>query len=523
MVDEQNIAALDAIYQTIPDYFLRIDRHGRILDLKTGNPEPLIANKDKLIGLSIAEAIKPSNNIWAETIKLVLDTGVMQQFEFDLNTTSKTGFFECRMLRFSADEVIALIRDIEERKKTESDLSRRMELERLERMKFEKFVSEGQERLNGILNSIDDAVWALNMETRQLLYLNPASERVYGRTPIEFYANPNLWFDAAHPDDVKLIENWSQIVEEKGAGEFEFRILRPDDQIKWVRLRLWASQGGTGAIARIDGIVTDITEKKLAEKAIKEAREKEVQIAGNIQKMLLIGQPPKGLIGAEVASLTIPSEGIDGDFYDFIVHRNTCFDVIIGDVMGKGIPAALVGAGTKSEFLRALGSQFALSEGRVIPSPTSLTNMVNADLTQQLISLGKFVTLCFARFHLDEKRIVFIDCGHSKTIHYRNETHDYVLLEQESCPLGFSEEENYLESTSNFGKNDVFFFYSDGITEARDLNDNFFGVERLAEAIIELNQLDPDEIIKGIYKKVVDFSGNAKFDDDFTCVVVKIT
>ena len=99
--------------------------------------------------------------------------------------------------------------------------------------------------------------------------------------------------------------------------------------------------------------------------ALAEARRREVEIGARIQQTLLFGQLPTDLNGVEVAALTIPSQQIDGDFYDFFQHTRQCLDVIVGDVMGKGVPAALFGAAIKSHFLRALSQLLSFQLDRI--------------------------------------------------------------------------------------------------------------------------------------------------------------
>ena len=79
-----------------------------------------------------------------------------------------------------------------------------------------------------------------------------------------------------------------------------------------------------------------------------QAHQREVEIGARIQQTLLLGQPPVDMPGAQIAALTIPSQPVDGDFYDFFQYNAQCLDIIVGDVMGKGVPAALLGAAIKS-------------------------------------------------------------------------------------------------------------------------------------------------------------------------------
>ncbi len=121
--------------------------------------------------------------------------------------------------------------------------------------------------------------------------------------------------------------------------------------------------------------------------------------------MLLLTQPPTDVAGLQVAALTIPSQRIDGDFYDFFKHENQCLDVIVADVMGKGIPAALLAAATKSNFLEALCHLMAMSqERRSLPEPKEIVTLAHADMVRQLIDLESFVTVSYARFDLARRQ-----------------------------------------------------------------------------------------------------------------------
>jgi serine phosphatase RsbU (regulator of sigma subunit) len=141
------------------------------------------------------------------------------------------------------------------------------------------------------------------------------------------------------------------------------------------------------------GIVHDLSEQKKTELALAKSREREGKVGGRIQQALLFGQPPRDMMGLEVAALTIPSQSIDGDFIDFYRNDDMCVDILIGDVMGKGVLAALVGAGTKTNFLRALNK---LVTGTRLPRPVSIVGAVDSILTPQLMELETFVTLLYA-------------------------------------------------------------------------------------------------------------------------------
>jgi sigma-B regulation protein RsbU (phosphoserine phosphatase) len=269
-------------------------------------------------------------------------------------------------------------------------------------------------------------------------------------------------------------------------------------------------------------LANEIAERKRAEEQLVQAHEQEVEIGFKIQQMLLFDQPPRDLPGARVAALTIPSQTIDGDFCDFFKHSDCCLDVIVGDVMGKGIPAALMGAATKSHFLQALCRLIALSPSGKLPEPKEIVTLAHAEVVRQLINLESFVTVCYARFDLERRQVDLVDCGHTTTVHYRHSTKACTLVQGDNMPLGVSEGEIFEQITVPFEPGDVLLFYSDGLTETRDDTGELFGVERLAACVQTHSQLEPEELIDQIRLAVVAFSNSERFGDDLTCVAVKL-
>jgi sigma-B regulation protein RsbU (phosphoserine phosphatase) len=224
-----------------------------------------------------------------------------------------------------------------------------------------------------------------------------------------------------------------------------------------------------------------------------------------------------------VAALTIPSQQIDGDFYDFYQHSDTCLDVVVGDVMGKGVPAALLGAALKSHFLRALNHLIASVDRGQLPEPEDIVALVHRDITRQFIGLESFATLCYARFDLEKHQVAVVDCGHTKTVHFQHHAGTCEMLQGAHAPLGVSEQEIYQQVSFPFAVGDLFVFYSDGVTEAQNEAGEFFGVDRLVELIRANSRLTPEEVVDRVRRAVIAFSHAEAFADDVTCVAVKIT
>jgi sigma-B regulation protein RsbU (phosphoserine phosphatase) len=280
--------------------------------------------------------------------------------------------------------------------------------------------------------------------------------------------------------------------------------------------------GADGTPKYLVGISEDITERKRAQEELARAREQEVEIGFKIQQTLLLDQPPRDVPGVRVAALTIPSQRIDGDFYDFFKHRDDCLDVIVGDVMGKGIPAALLGAATKSHFLQALSRLISLSEPGTLPEPKDIVTLAHSEVARQLIELESFVTVCYARFDLEKRTVDFVDCGHTTTIHFRAKTGTCAMLQGQNLPLGVSEREIHEQIHVALDSGDVLLFYSDGLTETRNGAGELFGIERLAECVRINGRLEPEELVDRIRQAAVAFSNSETFGDDLTCVAVRI-
>ena len=279
----------------------------------------------------------------------------------------------------------------------------------------------------------------------------------------------------------------------------------------------------TAALSRANtALEHEITERKQTESALAEAQEQEVTIASRIQQTLLLGRPLDSIPGLQMATLTIPSQHIDGDFYDCIKHTDHCVDILIGDVMGKGVPAALVAAALKSQFLRAFGQLALASAQSMLPSPAALVNAMHAEVTEQLIAVESFATLCLARFEVAQRRMTFVDCGHTRTMHFRRHTGTCQPLQGINVPLGFSPQEVYTESVIDFDAGDLFVFYSDGITETPNAAGELFGEDRLAEIIDTHSHMSPDVLIDTIHQAVMAFSPTGRSTDDVTCLVLSM-
>ncbi|MCT7992266.1 PAS domain S-box protein [Laspinema olomoucense] len=192
----------------------------------------------------------------------------------------------------NSSDYVGTIADITERKRMEEALQQandeletrvqnrtfelRQALEQLQRESLErKLVAEAlhqsQERLNGILQSIDDVVWSISGTRSEVLYLSPAVETIYQRPSLAFFENFNLWQEVIYPQDRSVVDLAFQSSLETGMTDVEYRIVRPSGEVRWLRQRTRLVRDRDGNPLRIDGIASDITDRKQAEAQLRKS------------------------------------------------------------------------------------------------------------------------------------------------------------------------------------------------------------------------------------------------------------
>ena len=261
-------------------------------------------------------------------------------------------------------------------------------------------------------------------------------------------------------------------------------------------------------------------ELRARNQSLAEARAHEVEIGAHIQRTLLTGAHDLDFPSLVVGARALPSQEIDGDFFDFLQLHENCLDVVIGDVMGKGVPAALLGAATKSQLLRAICELLASrgSAARV----DEIISAVHRQATPRLIGIDSFVTLCYARFDLQNASVSLVDCGHTGTVRYNPRTGTSSVLKGDNMPIGFSEKESYEAFTSPIEEGDLFFFYSDGLSETTNPQGTMFGEDRLIGMIKNYTEEGPDALVDRICNTVRTFAAPGEPQDDLTCLAVEV-
>ncbi|MGL1933071.1 MAG: SpoIIE family protein phosphatase [Desulfotalea sp.] len=389
-----------------------------------------------------------------------------------------------------------------------------------------------EEQFRTITEMANDAVIMTN-EEEELIFWNRAAKIIFGYSADEVLGKKPYLFLVPEQYRKKYLLFRENVLKKENAKESRGIVkkgiaLRKDGHE--IPVELSSSIAYIQEKPHFISIIRDISKQVKDENARKRYKKLQSNLEAKIGKTLLQTDAPKMLNGVDIASLSIPSKHLDGDFTDFVVYGKGKFDILIADVMGKGLQAALVGAGIKASFLKVLSQH----DCTVTPRPNcpksvagahllgSVVADVHAMTVSGLMNIETFATLCFSRFNLEKKIMAYVDCGHTKTIHYQASLGKCCLLDGDNFPLGVVEHESYHARVVPFQSGDIFLYYSDGISEAETEEGAQFGIKRLVEVVTTHCNYSSSVIIEKIKNIVREFTGKHQFDDDFTCIAVKI-
>jgi sigma-B regulation protein RsbU (phosphoserine phosphatase) len=242
---------------------------------------------------------------------------------------------------------------------------------------------------------------------------------------------------------------------------------------------------------------------------IKERLEKELAIARQIQESILPDNIPQ-LEGFDIAALSIPARAVGGDYYDFIPINRHRFGLVIGDACDKGIPAAL--------FINLTNSLVHVEASRN-PSPEATLQQVNQHLLEMSHS-GMFVTLLYGILDISG-RFDYCRAGHPHPLLFDKNLHQIKTSYNSGTALGIFDEIELDAQTVTIPQGGLLVIFSDGLSEALDVNDNQYSVDRLAKELSIVCHLSASQICAELWKRVQEFVGEEPQSDDFTLIVIK--
>jgi phosphoserine phosphatase RsbU/P len=249
-----------------------------------------------------------------------------------------------------------------------------------------------------------------------------------------------------------------------------------------------------------------------------EARmEKELHFAKRVQAALLPAQLPKKLKGVDIAASFASARELGGDFYDFLVPDSNTLIVALGDVSGKGVPAALYSV-FAGELVR--GRTF---RRRFMPeqsTPKAVLESINTILHERQLE-EYYCTLCYVVFDLKRRTVTLSNSGVPYPI--RATADGVAQIESPGVPLGSFYGTTYDEIVMPLGHDDVFVFCSDGASEAMNSRNEEFTSPEIIKVVEASRSLPAREIVHNIINAVEDHRAGAPPNDDMTVVVVRFS
>ena len=237
--------------------------------------------------------------------------------------------------------------------------------------------------------------------------------------------------------------------------------------------------------------------------------ERDLALARELQFRLLPQAPPH-LANLEVAAKFSPARAIGGDLYDFVDYSLSRFAMVIGDVSGKGAPAAIYAA---------LVSGILRSHAPIEPGPAEMLSAVNFSLGERRIE-GQFVSIIFALWDDSNLTLQVANSGLPRPLY----CHDgkIEVIEATGLPLGLFDDADYDEFTFHANPGDMFVFFSDGILDARNQAGDMFGRRRVEEIVAKSCEFSADWVVDSLFKAVAEHAAGVETFDDQTVVAIKV-
>jgi phosphoserine phosphatase RsbU/P len=274
------------------------------------------------------------------------------------------------------------------------------------------------------------------------------------------------------------------------------------NDLEKIRLSLSASES-----------IAKILKEANAELQKKQIRyENEISIAADIQKKLLPQKLPEDT-GLRISALNIMARSVGGDYYDFLKNKQDQLTMVIGDSMGKGIPAALL-----MTTIRAVWQSWSMSG---FESPGEILHKINQTVYPDLNTIESFMTMFCALYNPDTSNFKYCNAGHNYPILRHANEPKCIQLEVGGMPIGMFPDTEFHSAEVKLNENDIVVMYTDGVTEAQNKDNVEFGFDRLCELIDQIYDLEPDEITKKIMSEIINHTGSSSLADDVTIVVLK--
>jgi serine phosphatase RsbU (regulator of sigma subunit) len=254
-----------------------------------------------------------------------------------------------------------------------------------------------------------------------------------------------------------------------------------------------------------------IEQREALAKTVQQQRDdllQDVELAAEVQRLFLSAGKP-AIAGLEIAGRMQPARGLSGDYYDYIPIDAHTVQIVIADVAGKGVPAALLMSAT------AAAMQLEANHDR---NMLDIVERLNTGIHS--VSDGeRYVTLLLAKIDTHKRALRYVNCAHNPAFLFRAQT-GLTRMNSSCPPIGISPEEICELASENLMAGDVLVLYTDGVTEAENRLGEQFGMERLSATVLRGSSLSAEDLTTNICNAGADFCAH-DFNDDVTILAVK--
>ena len=238
---------------------------------------------------------------------------------------------------------------------------------------------------------------------------------------------------------------------------------------------------------------------------------RELESARNIQQGLLPKEFPK-VHGIQIGARTISTYEVSGDYYDFVNTDHENLGIVIGDVMGKGVPAAM---------LMAMARTVTRSIARHDLAPNVVLSEINGALYDDLAPTGMFLTMFYTLYNPQQKALLYSSAGHNPPVVLGRKSGKIEFLQCRGVYIGGRANLTYKLQTRKLESGDIVVFYTDGLLDAKNVQGEEFGIERVAAVLKEYEHCQASAIVDFLGMKVTQFIGATEQLDDITYVLIK--
>jgi serine phosphatase RsbU (regulator of sigma subunit) len=261
---------------------------------------------------------------------------------------------------------------------------------------------------------------------------------------------------------------------------------------------------------------TLVTLQNIQNEIERERMAKELEIARHVQESLLPKHNPN-IPGFDISGICIPAKEVGGDYFDYLINDKNKLGIVIGDVSGKGVPAAIY-------MTLAKGIIQSHTNGDI--SPNEILVKVN-NFMYQSIEPAAFVTLIFGLLNSDTGHLEIVRAGHNPAIHYSNSERKFAFVNPNGIGIALESgkifQDQIVSQSIYLHSGDWMIFYTDGITEAMNDGLEEYGEERLTEVIQKNILMSAKEMISAVLDDIHRFTQHSEQNDDMTMIAIRAT